>query len=146
MARITVSTPIVAPPEQVWDDIARLESHVEWMADAETIEFLGGATSGAGTRMRVVTRIGPFRTDDVMEFTRWEQPRLMEVAHRGLFTGSGRFSLTPENGGTRFTWSEEIRFPWYFGGPIGAWISRPILAAVWRRNLRRLAARFVTAR
>lgn len=141
-----MSTPIAAPPEQVWHDVSHLAGHVEWMADAESIEFLDERTTGVGTRMRVGTRIGPFRTADIMEFTRWEEPHLMEVTHTGLFTGSGRFTLTPENGGTRFTWSEEIRFPSYFGGPIGAWCARPVLAMVWRRNLRRLAARFVSDR
>lgn len=142
MPRITVSIAIDATPQQVWDDVARLATHVEWMADAESIEFLDDRTAGVGTRMRVRTRVGPLRTDDVMAFTRWEEPRLMAVDHQGVFSGSGRFTLTPENGGTRFTWSEEIRFPWWLGGPAGAWCARPILAAIWRRNLRRLAARF----
>lgn len=142
MSRITVSIAIPASVSAVWDDVARLADHVQWMADAESIEFLGDRSSGVGTRMRVSTRVGPFRTDDVMEVVRWEEPRLIEVIHQGLFTGEGRFTLTPEDAGTRFTWSETIRFPWWLGGPAGAWFARPVLAAIWRRNLRRLAARF----
>lgn len=142
MSGITVSVFIPAPPEAVWADLSRLESHTEWMADAEGIEFLGETRTGVGTRIAVATRVGPFRTNDVMEFTAWDPPKTMGVHHQGLFTGSGRFTLAAEAGGTRFTWSEQIRFPWFLGGPVGAWAARPILGAIWRRNLRRLAARF----
>lgn len=142
MADVTVSVFIPAAPEAVWADLSHLESHAEWMADAEEIQFLGERRTGVGTRIAVATRVGPFRTNDVMEFTAWDPPRTMAVTHQGLFTGSGRFTLDPEAGGTRFAWSEQIRFPWFLGGPVGAWTARPILGAIWRRNLRRLAARF----
>lgn len=142
MAQIAVETLLAAPPEKVWADISRLDTHVEWMADAERLEFLSERRQGAGTRIRVATRVGPFRTSDVMSFTAWEPPTVMAVSHQGLFTGEGRFLLDPVAGGTRFRWEETIRFPWYLGGAAGAWVARPVLTALWRRNLRRLAGRF----
>ncbi|MCB2222633.1 MAG: SRPBCC family protein [Actinobacteria bacterium] len=144
MSGVTVSVHLTAPPAEVWDDVARLDRHVEWMADARTIEFTGDRSEGEGTTMAVETRIGPFRTTDLMEVTSWEPPRRIAVEHRGLFTGRGAFTLEPEGGGTRFTWSEHIAFPWFLGGPAGAWAARPVLRWVWRRNLRRLAARFTS--
>lgn len=138
-----MSTEIPAPRLRVWADIARLESHVDWMADAHEITFRSAHREGPGTVMDVETRIGPLRTRDVIEVTAWEPPARMAVRHTGLFTGSGAFLL--EEAGpqaTRFTWREEIRFPWYFGGPVGAWLAAPVLRTVWKRNLRTLAGRF----
>ena len=67
----------------------------------------------------------------------------MGVRHTGIVTGEGVFTLRPRRGGqTRFTWSERLHFPWWMGGPVGAWLSVPVLTAVWRRSLRNLAARF----
>ena len=43
---------------------------------------------------------------------------------------------------TRFTWTETLHFPWWLGGPFGAFVSKPILKRVWKGNLRRLALRF----
>ena len=50
VARIRVSTIVDASPAEVWADVQDISSHVEWMADATAIRFLGGQTSGAGTR------------------------------------------------------------------------------------------------
>lgn len=142
MTAIVVSIAIPAAPERVWEELARLEDHVEWMADAHAIAFLGDARRGVGTRMRVDTRLGPFRTRDVMEFTEWDPPRRMAVAHVGLFTGEGAFELEADGeNGTLVRWREEIRFPWYFGGRLGARAAGPVLRWVWRRNLGRLRDR-----
>lgn len=139
---VSVSVFVPAPVAAVWADLARVEDHVEWMADARRIDFLGDVRRGVGTRITVETRFGPLRTTDVMEFTEWTEPVAMAVSHQGMFTGTGRFELVNESGGTRFSWTEDIRFPWYLGGPIGAAVARPVLGWVWRRNLDRFAARF----
>ncbi|MBT8211655.1 MAG: SRPBCC family protein [Acidimicrobiia bacterium] len=137
-----VSVDIPAPPSAVWADIADVGSHVEWMADAEEIRFLSEQHSGVGTRMEVLTRVGPLSTTDIMEFTAWEPPHRMAIRHEGLVTGEGEFLLEEIPEGTRFIWSERLTFPWYAGGPATALAATPVLAAIWRRNLKRLAARF----
>jgi carbon monoxide dehydrogenase subunit G len=138
---IRVSILIPASLEKVWAEVERIEEHPRWMADAIGIEFEDDRRRGVGTRIRVATKIGPFRTTDVMEFTEWESPRAMGVTHTGLFTGTGRFTLEPSGDGTKFTWTETVRFPWYLGGRVGAFIARPVLATVWKANLRGLALR-----
>jgi uncharacterized protein YndB with AHSA1/START domain len=143
VARLEVSRVIAAPAARIWDDLSRLETHVEWMADAAALTFLTEQRSGAGIRIAVVTKLGPFRLTDLMEFVAWEPPRRMAVRHTGLVTGSGEFLLDEAaDGSTRFTWRERLRFPWYLGGPLGALVGARILTVVWRGNLRRLARRF----
>ncbi len=143
MPGVTVSTLLDAPPDVVWADIEQIERHVEWMADAESVDIISDTSRGVGVRAEVATRFGPLRTTDVMEFTAWDPPHRMAVRHVGLFTGVGAFTLTPVGSGqTEFTWSEEISFPWFFGGRLGAWLARPVFRWVWNRNLARLRARF----
>ena len=140
MQSVTVSVDIAAPIWEVWNVAADLAGHARWMADVESIEFGSEAGQGAGTEMRVATRVGPFRTVDVMTVTHWEPPRRISVLHQGFFTGRGEFDISAIGGATRFTWTEEIEFPWRAGGPIAAIVARPLLTLIWRRNLKRLKA------
>jgi carbon monoxide dehydrogenase subunit G len=138
---IRVSTVIPAAPSRVWEDVRDLASHVEWMADAESIRFTSERTSGPGTTFDCETRVGPIHTTDRMEVTEWDEGRAIGVRHVGLVAGAGRFTLEPEGAGTRFTWDEELQMPWWLGGRLAA----PVLRWVWRRNLRRLRGRFVAS-
>lgn len=139
--RITVSTEIDQPPSEVWRVVEPIERHVDWMADAESITFEGEQRGGVGTRFVCATKIGPIRLHDRMEITEWVPEQRMGVRHSGIVTGTGVFTLEPIDGGRRtlFTWSEELRFPWYFGGGVGGSIGgRPVLRAIWKRNLKGL--------
>jgi hypothetical protein len=51
---------IGAPPPRVWADLERVETHVEWVADAVRVEPHGGTPAGVGT-FTCVTRLGPLR-------------------------------------------------------------------------------------
>lgn len=141
MAAITVSVDIRAPLAEVWREAADLASHAEWMADAESIEFETEQRSGVGTRMRVATAVGPLRTTDLMEVTDWVEGRTIGVRHQGVVTGRGQFRLSAVGGATRFTWTEELTFPWYLGGPVTALAASPVLAWIWKRNLEGLRRR-----
>ena len=135
-----VSVQISASPAEVWTVVEDLAGHVDWMADAVAIRFTSRRRSGVGTTFDCDTRVGPFRLTDRMEITEWQPGKAMGVRHVGLVVGTGRFTLRRRRRGTRFTWREELRFPWTMGGPIGALVAAPVLRAVWRRNLRRLKA------
>lgn len=111
------------------------------MADAGSIEFITARTAGVGTRLEIVTRIGPLRTVDVLEVVEWIERRLIAVKHAGAVTGVGSFELTPVAEGTRLTWREDLSFPLRWGGPVAGWLARPLLWWIWRGNLRRLKSR-----
>jgi carbon monoxide dehydrogenase subunit G len=136
--RLTVSVDIDAPPAQVWAAIEDVATHVEWMAEAVAIRFRSERRRGIGTEFECETKVGPLRTTDVMLVTEWEPGRVMGVRHRGLVDGVGRFTLAALAGGghTRFTWDERLHVPWRLGG----WMAKPVLLAVWRKNLARLKA------
>ena len=134
----TVAVLIDAPLERVWAAVADLASHVDWMADAERIDLTGPQHEGVGTLMKVLTRIGPLTTTDVMEVTVWEPPRRIAVAHKGLVSGTGEFRLDPVAGGVVVTWAEQLDFPWQFGGLLGAALTRPLFRWIWKGNLKRL--------
>lgn len=140
MARISVSIDLDAPVTRVWDVVEPIERHVDWMADAVAIRFVNEQTRGTGTRFLCDTKVGPFTLVDEMTITSWEPNRAMGVTHTGVVTGTGEFTLHPEGDNrTRFTWTEELRFPWWLGGPLGALVGGQIvLKLVWRRNLKRL--------
>ena len=142
MARIRVSTVIDAPRARVWEDVRDLASHVQWMEDAVAIRFRTAKRGGVGTSFDCDTRVGPFRLTDVMEVTEWKPRRVIGIRHVGLVTGSGRFTLRRgRRGRTRFTWSEQLTFPWWMGGPLGAEVGGTVLRLIWKRNLRNLKRR-----
>ena len=147
MATIRVSTVVLAAPAVVWEDLRHIDRHVDWMSEATSIRFLADTTEGVGVRFECATRVGPIRLIDRMEVTEWRDNEAMGIRHRGVVSGTGQFRLTgcPGPGGenhTRFEWTETLRFGWWMGGALGAVLARPVLRAVWNRNLRRFAARF----
>jgi hypothetical protein len=136
---IRVSVAIDAPPAAVWAAVEPLERHVDWMADAVAITFTGDTTRGTGTTFDCVTRVGPFRTVDRMRVTQWEDGRTIGIEHAGVVRGEGSFDIADAGDGTsRFTWTERLRFPWWLGGPAGAFVAAPVLRRIWRANLTHL--------
>lgn len=140
MSRITVAIDLEAPVDRVWSVVEPIERHVDWMADAVAIRFKGDRTRGVGTEFFCDTKVGPIKLVDEMTITAWEPGRTMGVRHTGVVTGTGEFTLEAIDASrTRFTWSEELVFPWWLGGPLGALVGgQVVMKAIWRRNLRAL--------
>lgn len=141
MGDIVVSVEIDATPDQVWAIVEPVENHVDWMHDAVAIRFQTEQRRGVGTTFLCDTKVGPIKLVDKMEITEWVPSASMGVRHVGMVTGTGVFTLTPIDLGrrTRFTWAETLIFPWWLGGPIGAFIGgKVVLRSIWKRNLRNL--------
>ena len=133
---------IDAPPGTVWSEVKRLDTHVEWMRDAESIRFRRRRRAGVGTELECRTRLGPLATTDVLVVTEWRPRRAIAISHEGAVRGRGRFTMRRRRGGrTRLCWIERLRFPWWMGGPLGEVLARPLLRRIWYGNLRRLKAR-----
>lgn len=125
-------------PDRVWRAVEDISTHPMWMRDAVEVEFITEQHEGVGAEFRCLTRIGPFTNRDVLRVTEWAPRAAMGIAHTGVVSGSGRFTLEREDDGTRFCWEEVLRFPWWMGGAIGERVAKPVLHRVWRTNLRRL--------
>jgi carbon monoxide dehydrogenase subunit G len=132
------SVAIAAPVEHCWSHLADLGSHVEWMADAESIHFTSSDTTGVGTTFECVTKVGPLKTVDKMRVVDWVEGSVIAVQHTGLVVGTGRFALSrqDENRCT-ISWTEDLRFPWFLGGVVTAFAAKPVLRRIWMGNLRR---------
>lgn len=143
MSNIKVSIEIDATPEKVWQIVEPIERHVDWMHDAVAIHFTSDQTRGVGTAFLCDTKVGPIRLTDKMEITEWVPGKAMGVKHIGIVTGTGVFTLESLSNGTRtlFKWEEKLVFPWFLGGPLGAFVGgKIVLRQIWKRNLRGLAA------
>ena len=142
MTRLRVSVDLASSPAKTWAALEDIGSHVRWMDDAVAIRFTSKQRTGVGTTFECDTKVGPLSLVDQMEVVEWKPRRAMAIRHVGLVTGTGRFTLRRRlRGGTRFTWTEALRFPLWMGGPLGALVAKPILRRIWRRdleNLRRL--------
>jgi uncharacterized protein YndB with AHSA1/START domain len=142
MVSVRISTVMPVERERVWDELARIENHAEWMLDATAIRFESDQRQGVGTRFECDTRVGPMRVTDVMEVTEWEHGERIGVRHRGAVSGSGRFTLRDAPGAaTRVEWEERLLFPWWLGATLGAQLAKPLFIRIWKGNLRRLRDR-----
>ena len=92
--RIKVSTIINKPIEVVWDEVKIMKNHVNWMQDAAKIDFLSENEAGIDTKMKVLTKVGPFTLNDIITVTTWEEMNSIGVVHEGIVTGEGAFYLS----------------------------------------------------
>lgn len=141
MGRLRVGVEIDATPAEVWAVVEPIEDHVDWMADATAIRFTTESHRGVGTEFECDTKVGPITLTDVMTITDWEPDERMGVRHTGVVTGTGSFELEAIDLGrrTRFTWTEDLRFPWFLGGRLGEVVGgHAVMKRIWQRNLREL--------
>ena len=139
MSGIYVEISVPQSPQSVWEELRHIERHVNWMHDAQSIDFDSDQREGVGTSFRCVTKVGPFTTLDAMTITTWVDKAVMGVEHRGIVRGRGIFTLSPRGTGTSIAWRETLFFPWWMGGPAGAFLASPVLRALWKKNLRSFA-------
>ena len=140
---ISVSTSINKSIEEVWKEVSILKNHTNWMKDAVSIEFLNEKTEGLGTKMKVLTKIGPIKLFDYMTVTEWIEKKSIGVDHIGIITGEGKFTLNEiSKNETEFCWKETLKFPFYLAGPIGEVFGSPILKIIWKNNLKGLKELF----
>jgi carbon monoxide dehydrogenase subunit G len=138
--RIRGEVIVDAPIEPTWSALADIASHVEWMADAESITFTSAQRTGVGVTFDCRTKVGPFTTTDKMTVTSWDERSAIGVRHTGIVVGTGVFELSEVSAlATKVTWTEDLRFPLWLGGAVTAALAKPVLKRIWRGNLHRFS-------
>ena len=136
---IDVETLIYASLDDVWNEVSKIENHSKWMKDAVNIDFQTDNKSGVGTKIKVLTKIGPIKLNDFMTFTKWEEKKTIGVDHVGIVTGKGEMQFEKIDANTtKFKWTETLKFPIYLGGVIGELFGKPVLELIWKKNLNNL--------
>jgi hypothetical protein len=141
---VEASRDLPATRERVWEQIRRWEDQSRWIRDAVWVRVLTPEREGVGVRVRVLNRVllVPLFTEQ-LEVMGWDPPRRIVMAHRSLVGGTGIWSLEPTDGGTRFTWTEELSLPIPLLGDLALLVYRPFLRRLMRgslANLQRLVA------
>jgi len=119
---------LAAPIERVWELLVRWEDQARWMRDAGSVRLLTAQREGVGTRIGVRTRVlnVPLFTER-LEVTIWEPPRRLVIAHRSFVRGVGVWRLQPVEGGTWFSWTEELALPIPILGELALRAYRPFM-------------------
>lgn len=133
-----VSSEIVLPVplERVWELLLRWEEQPRWMRDADSVRVIGSQRGGVGTMIAVRTRVlnVPLFTER-LEVTMWEPPRRLVMAHRSFVRGVGTWRLQPVEGGTWFSWVEDLRLPVPILGELALRVYRPFMRRLMREAL-----------
>ncbi|HET9723741.1 MAG TPA: SRPBCC family protein [Actinomycetota bacterium] len=125
-----VSSEVVlpAPVERAWDLLLRWEDQPRWMRDADSVRVVGSQREGVGTTIAVRTRVlnVPLFTER-LEVTIWDPPRRLVMAHRSFVRGVGTWRLQPIEGGTWFSWVEDLWLPVPVLGELALRAYRPFM-------------------
>jgi hypothetical protein len=125
-----VSRSLVLPThvEEAWAVLVDWERQADWMRDADRVEVVSPHREGPGVTIDVRTRVyGVPLFTERLEVLRWEPPARLAIAHRTFIRGTGTWALEPADGGTRFTWTEDISLPVPVVGELALRVYRPFM-------------------
>lgn len=136
---IHLSIVVDAPIVRAWELLSDIDRQPEWMHEMKHVEMLTPPPVGVGSRGRATVRIFGISTTDEVVITRYEPPHTFAIRHEGRFVGEGVINLVALDAThTRVDWMEYLRPPLF--ATLGGFLQRPILAAIFRSDLRSLRA------
>lgn len=143
---VSSATILAVPVERAWELLMRWEDQARWMKDADSVRVVTAQREGVGTRVAVRTRVlnVPLFTEQ-LEVTVWDRPRRLVMAHRSFVRGVGTWSFEPAEGGTRFTWTEDLSLPVPLLGELALRVYRPFMRRLMRGALANLRSHVATA-
>lgn len=132
------------PPAAAWAVLMDWERQAGWMLDADAVTVVSEQREGVGVRLEVRTRIAGWPAfTEPMEVVGWDPPHRLEIRHGSLVAGTGIWTLDPVVGGTRFTWSEDVRLAVPVVGGLAARAYAPVMRMLMRRAMAGLRAHII---
>jgi hypothetical protein len=119
-----------APVDRVWDELMAPGRWPDWWRAVKKVETISdGDANGIGAVRRFTWGTAlPYTLSFNMTATRIEPMTLIEGRAQGELDGVGRWTISPEGGGThaRYDWIVEITNPWQVAlapilRPVFAW-------------------------
>lgn len=135
---VEVAIEIAAPPEAVWARLVDWENLGLWMREARDFKVLTATREGVGVEAQARVTIAGITTLDTVVVSRWEPPVWFEIEHRGWVSGTGLLHCRPTASGTWVWWRESLVPPWSILGWAGMQLLKPVMAWVFRRDIRLL--------
>jgi uncharacterized protein YndB with AHSA1/START domain len=121
MMRISQKIQIERPPADVFKLIGDPARYPSFLTGATTWKPVTDQTQGIGARFRVLMKVGSVQVGGVVEVVRWEDDVCIEwTAVQGV-RQSGRWLLTPTDGGTELAIELDSDIG---GGLIGKFVER----------------------
>lgn len=135
-----------APIERVWEEIVHTERWPSWWRYVRRVEELdpGGADGlGRHQHLEFTTRL-PYRLGFDIRVRHIQPPTTLEAVASGELEGVGRWTLSPDDGGTLVRYTGDVRTTkWWMN--LAAPLARPLFS--WNHDaLMRAAARGLARR
>jgi uncharacterized protein YndB with AHSA1/START domain len=124
---------IQAPVERVWEEIVHTERWPSWWKYVAVVDDLEpGAADGVGKRQRLLFRTRlPYTIGFDVRVTGIQPPSRLESEATGELEGTGRWTLTPDDGGTLVRYHWDVRTTrWWMN--LLAPVARP--AFIWNHD------------
>jgi uncharacterized protein YndB with AHSA1/START domain len=141
--RIQKTIEIAAPPEKIWPFFVEPDRVLQWYSTLRKFEYTGDLRGGVGTPLYIEEQaVGPVMKMH-FEVTEWKENHKLALR---MVSGSGvkgyeqEWSLEPTPSGTRFTFMEEIEFPFGVFGKLLGFIAQRMSAAAVDRMQAKLKA------
>lgn len=134
--RVGSSVILPVPPAEAWRLLTRWEEQARWMRDADRVEVRSDHREGEGVIIAVKTRVlnVPLFTER-LEVTVWDPPRRLVLVHRSFVHGLGVWAFEPAEGGTRFSWIEDLSLGVPLLGELALRVYRPFMRRLMRGAL-----------
>lgn len=125
------------PPDLAWRLLTDWERQSDWMLEMSDVVVTSAHREGIGVEAEATVRVGGISTRDVVRVDVWEPNVHLGIVHAGWVSGRGDIHLTEmEDGRTWMDWREQLVPPLGPLGALGLMAFRPLLARIFRRDLR----------